>query len=144
MKSVSPFLNFDGKTEEAFIFYSSVFGGEISSLQRYKDMPGAEGFPASEKNKVMYAALPLGKVGMLLASDVPKSMAKQFKVGTNASIMLEAESEGEAKRLFKALSQGGEVTMPLQKTFWGALYGNFADKYGVCWMVNYTYPQPPK
>jgi PhnB protein len=141
MKSISPYLNFDGRTEEAFTFYKSVFGGEFVSLQRYKDMPGAEKFPAKEREKVMYVALPLGSGGLLLGSDVPGTMLKGFKVGTNAHIMIEAESEEEARRLFSSLSQGGKVVMPLQKEFWGALYGSFADRFGVQWMINFTYPK---
>ena len=141
MKAISPYLNFNGNTEEAFNFYRSVFGGEFSSLQRYKDMPGSESFPPGEREKVMHVALPLGKAGSIFGSDVPSSMLANLSFGTNAHIIIEAESEEEARRLFDALSLGGKVAMALQKTFWGALYASFADRFGVQWMINFTFPK---
>ena len=138
MKNINPYLNFDGRTEEAFNFYQSIFGGKIS-LMRYKEMPGAEKMPAKEKEKVMHATLPLGKAGMLMGSDVPGSMLDKLKFGTNTYIMIEAESEKEAHTLYDKLSAGGKVEMELQKMFWGALYASFIDKFGVQWMINYTY-----
>ena len=143
MKSISPYLNFNGNTEEAFNFYRSVFGGEFSDLQRFKDMPGSEKFLPSDQKKVMHMGLPLGNAGAIYGSDVPESMRSNLMFGTNNHIIIEAESEEEAKRLFDGLSQGGKVMMALGKQFWGALYGAFADKFGVQWMINYTYPKPP-
>ncbi len=143
MKSISPYLNFNGNTEEAFNFYKSVFGGDFSALQRYKDQPGSDKFPPKEQNKIMHIALPLGKAGVVYGSDVPESMLSQLMFGTNVHIIIEADSEEEAKYLFDALSKGGELDMPLQKQFWGALYGAFSDRFGVKWMINYTYPTPP-
>ena len=140
MKSINPYLNFDDRTEEAFNFYQSVFGGKIS-LMRYKEMPGAEKMPTKEKEKVMHATLPLGKAGMLMGSDVPGSMLDEFKFGTNTYIMIETESEKEAHNLYDKLSAEGKVEMELQKMFWGALYASFTDKFGVQWMINYTYEQ---
>ncbi len=141
MKAVSVYLNFDGKTEEAFDFYKSVFGGKFIDMQRWKDMPGAEKVSADDAEKIMHATLPLGKVGMIMGSDVPESFKSKLKFGTNSYIMIEAESEKEAQTLFKKLSASGKVEMALQKMFWGALYASFTDKFGVQWMINYTYPK---
>jgi len=143
MKSISPYLNFNGNTEEAFNFYRSVFGGVFSAVQRYKEMPGSDKFPPNEQNKIMHIALPLGNAGVLYGSDVPGSMLSQLSFGTNAHIMIEGESEEEVYRLFNALSSGGKVVMAGQKTFWDAFYGACSDKFGVQWMFNYTYPKPP-
>jgi PhnB protein len=142
MKSISPYLNFNGSTEEAFTFYRSIFGGEFSSVQRFKDMPGSEQNPGKERQKIMHIALPLGKAGVMYGSDVPESMLNMLLFGSNNHIIIETESEEEARRLFEGLSNGGKVAMPLGKQFWGAPYGAFADKYGVQWMINYTYPMP--
>ena len=141
MKSIAPYLNFNGKTEEAFNFYKSVFGGEFASLQRFKDMPSQANVSANEKEQILHIALPLGNVGMLMGSDSPESMGMMVNFGNNVHIMIDTESEQEAKRLYAALSAGGKAHMSLQKTFWGALYANFTDRFGVQWMVNYGMTQ---
>ena len=142
MKSVNPYLNFNGNTEEAFKFYKSIFGGEFVILQRFKDMPGAEKMtPPNEMNRIMHVSLPLGKVGMLMGSDAPESRGMKVAFGNSVNISIEAESEEEAMRLFKGLSDKGKVAMPIGKQFWGAMYGMCTDKFGINWMINYTYPQ---
>ncbi len=138
MVTVNPYLNFRGKTEEAFKFYKSVFGGEFAMLQRFKETPEANKFPAAEQNKIMHVSLPLGNGSILMASDVPESMAQKLKVGNNFYLSVEAGSNEEADRLFKGLSQGGKVEMPMQKTFWGAYYGSLEDKFGIQWMISHT------
>ena len=141
MKALNPYLNFSGRTEEAFTFYKSVFGGEFAALQRFKDMPGSK-VAEKEKNQLMHVALPLGKVAMLYGSDAPESMGRKVAMGNNINLMIDAESQAEADKLFRGLSAGGKVDMPLQKTFWGALYGSLVDKYGVHWMINFALEQP--
>ncbi len=138
MKAIDPYLNFNNETEEAFLFYKSVFGGEFSSVQRFKDMPGAEKILPHEINKILHIALPLGKGGVLMGSDALESMGRKVVYGNNVHLMIDMESEAEAEKLFKGLSAGGKVQMPLEKTFWGALYASFTDKFGVQWMINYT------
>jgi PhnB protein len=137
MKSISAYLNWNGKTEEAFNFYKSVFGGEFSALQRFKDMPGDQKIPDKEENMILRIALRLGKAGMLFGSDAPESRGMKVVQGNNVHLMIDAEGEQEAERLFMALSAGGKVMMPLQKMFWGALHASFTDKYGVNWMISY-------
>ena len=139
MATVNTYLNFNGNTEEAFNFYKSVFGGEFTTLQRFKDTPHADKIPANEQEKIMHVALPIGG-NVLMGTDVGETMP-QVTFGTNSSISLSPESEEEAHKLFNGLSAGGKVTMPLEKMFWGALFGMFTDKFGIQWMVNYEYSQ---
>ncbi len=139
MTTVNTYLNFNGNTEEAFNFYKSVFGGEFIALQRFKDTPDADKMPVSEQQKIMHVALPIG-ANILMGTDVGTTMP-QVTFGTNSSICISPASEEEAKKLFNGLSAGGKIGMPLEKMFWGALFGFLTDKFGVQWMVNYEYKQ---
>ncbi len=134
------YLNFNGTTEEAFLFYKSVFGGEFSMLQRFKDIPDGPPMPEAVLNGIMHIALPLGDNCTLMGTDAIESMGQKLTVGNNAHISLHPDSEDEARRLFSALSVGGKVEMDLQDMFWGAMFGSFADKFGTQWMVNYERP----
>lgn len=138
MASVNPYLNFNGNTEEAFNFYKSVFGGEFAALQRFKETPHAGNVPTSEQEKMMHIALPIGAGSMIMGTDILESM-DNVTFGTNFSIAVSAESEEEARRLFEALSAGGQVTMPLEKVFWGDYFGMLTDKFSIQWMISYTY-----
>jgi PhnB protein len=140
MATLNPYLNFAGNTEEAFTFYRSVFGGDFTTLQRYKDTPEAGRVPEKEKEKLMHVSLPVGKGNSLMAADPPESMGRLI-AGNNFHLLLEAESKDEAEKLFKGLSAGGKVTMPLNDTFWGSYFGMLVDKFGIEWMVNYTHPK---
>ena len=135
MPTVNTYLNFNGNTEEAFNFYRSVFGGEFLFLQHMKDTPEMDKLSETDKEKIMHVTLPIGG-NVLMGTDVLESMPP-VTFGTNSSICLSPESEEEAKKLFDGLSTGGKVGMPLEKMFWGALFGFFTDKFGVQWMVNY-------
>ena len=135
MATLNTYLNFNGNTEEAFNFYKSVFGGEFAFMQRMKDTPEVGKVSEADKDKIMHVSLPIGG-NMLMGTDVLESMPPT-KFGTNSSISISPESEEEAKKLFDGLSAGGQVGMPLEKMFWGALFGFFTDKFGVQWMVNY-------
>lgn len=138
------YLNFKGNNEAAFNFYKSVFGGEFSALMRYGDMPAQEGVSLSDdyKQKIMHVSLPINECTVLMASDVNDQFCAQtnqpFTVGTNhyISINLDSSEQDKAKQLFDALSKGGSIEMPLDKTFWGALYGAFTDQFGIKWMIN--------
>jgi PhnB protein len=141
MATLNPYLNFAGNTEEAFTFYRSVFGGEFTTLQRFKDTPEAGRVPEKEKDMLMHVSLPVGKVNSLMATDALDSMGHKLIVGNNIQLSLEAESKDEAEKLFKGLSAGGKVTMPLKDTFWGAYFGMLVDRFGIQWLVNYTHPK---
>ena len=138
MISVNPYLNFNGNTEEVFNFYKSVFGGEFLSLIRFKDIPDYGKMPEVDKNKLMHIALPLGNGIDLMASDTLESMGQKHIAGNNFSIALHTESKEEADRLFNALSEGGNVELPINDVPWGAYFGMLNDKFGIKWMVNYA------
>lgn len=139
MLNVNPYLNFNGNTEEAFNFYKSVFGGEFITLMRVKDMPEGEKMPPDAQNKIMHVALPISKNTILMATDALESLGQKLTAGNNFYISLETETKDEAGKIFKKLSDGGKIEMPIQDQFWGAYFGSFADKFGVQWMVSYTY-----
>lgn len=137
MTTINPYFNFAGNTEEAFNFYKSVFGGEFATLQRFKDVPGAEKMPAEDRNKIMHIALPISKDVVLMATDALESMGQRVNMGNNFYININTESKQEADKLFAALSKGGKIEMAMEDTFWGAYFGSFADKFGVQWMINF-------
>lgn len=142
MATTSTYLNFVRSTEEAFNFYKSVFGGEfIGGIHRMGEVPPQEGMPPlaeADKNLVMHIALPILGGHMLMGTDSPESMGFTLIQGNNVYINLQPDTKEEADRLFKALSEGGKVVMPLQMMFWGDYFGSFSDKYGINWMVNCT------
>ncbi|WP_435353301.1 SRPBCC domain-containing protein [Emticicia sp. SJ17W-69] len=142
MARVSTYLNFPGTTEEAFNFYKSVFGGEFNGgIQRFGEIPAQEGMPPlsdEDKKLILHIELPILGGYILMATDAPESFGMKVNKGDNMHINLEPDSREETKRLFDALSAGGNVTMELQDMFWGAYYGSFTDKYGINWMVNFT------
>lgn len=141
MKAINTYINFNGNCEEAFTFYKSVFGGEFSAFQRFDEMPDdvpVDMQPSeSELNKVMHVTLPLKDGYILMGSDYPESMSSKIILGNNFSLSIDADTEDEAHRLFNELSAGGHVIMPMDKTFWGSLYGMLVDKFGVQWMVSF-------
>ncbi len=140
MARVSTYLNFANQTEEAFLFYQSIFGGEfIGGINRFGEMPPAEGMPPlseKDKNLILHMALPILGGHMLMGSDAPESLGFKVNYGNNVHINLETDTREESDRLFSALSAGGKITMPLQDMFWGDYFGSCTDKFGVQWMVN--------
>lgn len=143
MATINPYLNFNGDAETAFNFYKAAFGGEFAMLMRCGDAPcdPAHPMPESEKSKILHIALPIGNGNMLMASDANPNGGR-LQAGENFHISINADSEDEARRLFAALSEGGQIGMPLADAFWGALFGVFTDRFGIRWMVNYEYPRP--
>ena len=141
MARVSTYLNFGRNTEEVFIFYKSVFGGEFSGrISRLGDMPASEDTPKiadADKNLIMHIELPILGEHVLMGTDAPESMGFNLNFGNNIHISLEPDSREETKMLFEKLSNGGKITMDLQDMFWGDYYGSCIDKYGVQWMFNY-------
>jgi PhnB protein len=135
MAAINPYLNFNGDCAAAFDFYKSVFGGEFTNLQRFKDVHSADEIPAGEGDRVMHVALPIGHGSMLMGSDSVSGMGEVTN-GNNVNISVQTDSDDETTRIFNGLSAGGQVTMPLQETFWGARFGMFSDKFGIHWMVN--------
>ena len=137
MAKMNIYLNFKDSTEVAFNFYKSVFGGEFTALQRFRDTPDAAKISKADLGKIMHIALPIGN-NLLMGTDAPESMGFKLTQGDNFSISIDAESKKEADMLFSKLSKGGKVNMPLQDMFWGSYFGMLKDKFGVQWMVNYS------
>ena len=135
MLTISPYLNFNGNTEEVFNFYKSVFGGEFTTFQRFKDVPSELPTSASAGEKIMHVALPISKEVTLMGSDTHESFGA-VKMGTNFSLSINTDTKKDTDRIFNALAAGGQITMPLEKTFWGAYFGMLTDKFGIQWMVN--------
>jgi PhnB protein len=142
MIKFNTYLNFAGNAEEALAFYRSVFGGDFMSVVRFKDMPipGMK-IPKEDENKIMHIGLPVGPDSVLMASDTLESLGQKLIPGNNVYISVHPDSKAEADRIFKALSAGGKVEMAIADQPWGDYYGSFADKFGVQWMVNYSYPK---
>lgn len=137
MATINPYINFNGNVEEAFTFYQSVFGGECTSIIRFKDMASTE-FPVAEReaNKIMRIALPIGN-NVLLANDVPESMGRVNENENRSKIAVSAESKEEAERIFNGLSAGGAVEMPMTESPWGTYFAMLRDKYGIEWTVEF-------
>lgn len=137
--SVNPYINFNGNCEEAFNFYKSIFGGNFSTVSRFKEMPPSENMPPiseADSNKLMHISLPISKETSLMGSDMLDGYGFTFVKGNDFTVSLNARSEKEGERLFNGLSNGGRVTMPMTKTFWGSYFGMFTDKFGIQWMVS--------
>ena len=135
---VQPYLNFDGDAQEAFNFYKEVFGGEFITVLKMTDAPESENLSKKERDRIMHISLPISKDVILMASDILPSMGHKLKKGNNLYISLHPESKEEADRIFKELSEGGTIEMPIADQFWGDYYGSFEDKFGVKWMINYS------
>jgi PhnB protein len=132
---VQAYLNFDGRTEEALEFYRKAIGAEVTSLMRYKDMPEPKQpgmVPPGAENKVMHSSFQIGET-MLMASDCHCGGKPNF---AGFSLSITVSKEEQADRLFNALADGGQVQMPLAKTFFSPRFGVVADRFGVSWMVH--------
>lgn len=126
MNAINTYLQFDGKTREALNFYAEVLGAEY----REPEFPNAPKFGAG---RVIHAAVVKGNM-VILASDTPEGVHPI--VGNNFAVSVQCDDVPEIERLFKAFSQGGTVTMPLDNTFWNARFGMLTDKFGIPWMFN--------
>ena len=135
MPAISPYLHFNGNTEEAFNFYKSVFGNDFMVMQRYKDAPSENQMGETDGNKIMHVSLPIGEGTLLMGSDIPQGYGPAV-IGTNVYISINTVSREETDKIFNGLSAEGQVLMPLEHTFWGAYFGMFKDRFGVQWMVN--------
>jgi PhnB protein len=137
MATINPYINFNGNAEEAFNFYKSVFGGEFESIVRFQDLKSDE-FPIAEEdaNKIMRIVLPIGG-STLIANDVPASLGPVSENENRSKIAVSAETKEEADKLFKGLSEGGAVEMPMAQSPWGTYFAMFRDKYGIEWTVEF-------
>jgi PhnB protein len=139
---VNAYLYFDGKAEEAFHFYAAATGAAIGARMTYGDAPAdvMEGMGgASMRDKMLHISLDFDG-SILMGSDAPPGQAKPF--GGFAVTLSPATAE-EADRVFAALADGGQVTMPLGPTFWTQRFGMLVDRFGVPWLINMDGPPPP-
>ena len=140
MATVNTYLTFNGNCEEAFNFYKSVFGGDFAYIGRFGEMPEGDGYsvPEADKNKIMHVGLPIGNT-ILMGSDTGGDWATKLIEGNNFSVSVNTESKEEADRIFNGLAAEGQITMPMENTFWGAYFGMLTDKFGIQWMVNFDH-----
>jgi PhnB protein len=128
---VQPYLNFDGRCEEALNFYRGALGAEVTMLMRFKENPEPGMVSPGSEEKVMHASFRVG-AATILASDGRCKGQGGFQ---GVSLALTVSNDAEAERRFTALADGGQVQMPLTKTFFSSRFGMVADRFGVCWMV---------
>ena len=133
---VQPYLSFNGRCDEAVKFYQAAIGAEVQMLMRFKEAPDQSMIPPGSADKVMHVSLRIGD-SVVMASDGGCSGTSAF---SGVSLSLSAADDAEADRLFAALADGGQVTMPLAKTFFASKFGMVTDRFGVNWMVM-TAPQ---
>jgi PhnB protein len=132
MKSI-PYLSFDGECAEAFRFYADVLRGEVQAMISHGDSPIAGEVPPQWHPRIMHAYLVADEV-VLMGGDRPPGWEDGAR---GFSVSLHVDSAEEAERIYGALLEGGEVTMPMERTFWAERFGMLVDRYGVPWMVNY-------
>ena|SRR6478609_5939838 len=142
MLATTPYLHFNGTADQAMKFYKSILGGEFVIYQQFKDVPGAEKMPVPDQQRFIHISLQVSPAITIMASDTMGAV-EELVAGNNFHICLHTESEAETDKLFEALSKNGRITMPLNKTFWGAYFGMFRDKFGIQWMLSYS-PTPKK
>jgi PhnB protein len=128
--TLNPYLNFREGTRDVMTRYASVFGGDLT-LSTFGES-GGMGVEESEQDKVMHAQLTTDQGLVLMAADVPSSM----EVGANGTISLSGDDEAALRRYWDGLTEGGTVTVPLEKAPWGDTFGMCTDRFGVAWMVN--------
>ena len=128
---LNPYLGFRDTAREAMEFYRSVFGGDLT-ISTFAELQASE--DPAEQDKVMHSMLTTENGLTLMASDTPNSM--EVTPGTNYSVSLSGEDDAELRGYWEKLSDGGTVTMPLDKAPWGDSFGMCVDKYGVSWLVN--------
>jgi PhnB protein len=138
MRTINPWINFNGNAEEAFTFYKSVFDGEFAKIIRFKDLSSPEFTVAdNDANKIMYIALPIGKHNVLIANDIPESMGRVNEKENRSKISVSTESREEADKIFNGLSAGGDIEGQIGDSPWGSYAGMFRDKYGIEWIVEF-------
>lgn len=133
MTTLNPYLFFNGQCQDALAFYARALGGEIASMQTFGEAPGET--PAGAEDRVMHAEFKADKVYFMASDSMP---GQEIPRGGPVNLSLDFSDADEQARVFHELSEGGEVTMALQDTFWGARFGMITDKFGIQWMLNYS------
>jgi PhnB protein len=130
---VTPYLGFNGQCAAAFKFYEQCLGGKLVAMHSFAETPAAEHVPADWRDRIMHAQLDLGGAA-LMGSDSPSADRYQKPAGIYVSLHI--DTPAEAERVFRELSEGGTVEMPIQETFWAERFAMFTDRFGTPWMIN--------
>ncbi|MEW6749366.1 MAG: VOC family protein [Candidatus Latescibacterota bacterium] len=133
---IDPYLSFDGQCRAAFEFYAKCLGGKIEAMMPFAGSPAAGDVPEDQRNWILHARLSLGDQD-LMGSDAPHG---RYSRPQGVHVTLRIEDPAEAERVFRALSEGGTVSMPLGGTFWAQRFGMCVDRFGIPWMVNCERP----
>lgn len=138
MAVINPHINFNGNAEEAFLFYQSVFGGELERIVRFKELANDEfQIAEADENKIMHIALPIGD-NLLMGNDVPSFLGKVNEAENRSKISVSTKSREEADHIFAKLSSGGVIEMPISDSPLDSYFGMFRDRYGIEWMVEFA------
>ncbi len=129
---LNPYLVFDGRCEEAFKFYEEVLGGRITAMMTYEDSPAAEHVAPEWRKKIMHATLDVDGLPLMASDPSPQ----YYQQPQGISVSLNLDKVADAERIFQALSENGQVMMPLEQTFWAARFGMVRDRFGIPWMIN--------
>lgn len=136
---MTTYLSFRGQCEEAFKYYEATLGGRVGPIFRYTGSPLASQVPADWQDKVMHGSVTVGAL-VLMGGDV----AHRYEPPKGFTLSIQIESTAEAERIFHELSQDGQVSMPLEQTFWAARFGMLVDRFGIPWQVNCEGDQSPE
>jgi PhnB protein len=141
MPAINPYIRFNGNCRQAMEFYRSIFNTELLYAGTFEDLPPEYGVGEEHHHLIMHASLPIGEGTVLFASDTSDAFGPAPTVGDNFSLSVKVDSVEEADKVFAALSEGGQVQMPMMDTFWGSYFGTLVDQFGIHWMVGYDHPQ---
>ncbi len=134
MKTINPYVGFNGKCREAMTFYKECLGGELE-LKETAGSP-SEQFQGDVTNKIMHSSLTIDGLQILMGSDMTDKDG--YTKGNNIALALNCNSEEEIYSLFEKLSKGGEIYAPLKEEFWGGIFGTLKDQFGIKWMLNFN------
>jgi len=138
---MNPYLSFKGDCEEAFKLYEKCLGGQPGAIFRYAGSPMADSVPADWSDKIMHGSITIGDQTLMGADVTPD----QYEEPKGFSLSLQIKSTADAERIFHELAKDGRVLMPLEKTFWAALFGMVIDRFGIPWLINCEESdQPPE
>ena len=134
---IIPHPNFNGQCREAFETYAKILSGEIMYMGTWGEMPGADQFPPEMHNLIMHTTIKLGDQ-LIMGADSPPD---RYQKPQGLQVSINVKDKGDAERIFNELSEGGNVVMPFQQTFWSPGFGMCTDRFGTPWMVNTEGPK---
>ena len=134
---IDPYLKFDGTCREAFEFYRSCLGGDFDSAMTFRDGPPGMGVADESLDKMMHISLPIGSCVLMGCDDVP-GFGPPTVFGDNFWVSLRVDSREEADSVFAKMSEGGQVTVPMEDMFWGSYFGALVDRFGINWQVHHS------